>query len=330
VSTGDKAGGAASFKNDPNLTHALFYDSAWAKVRGLNGRQDAGLDYRGPLRIQAYDEGNTSNTQIFIDGQKNVYVDTQRASYSKRDDTKHDFVLSDDGRFHVIGDYNKVLRVGSDGYVYLGDVPSDPNSLNGVFEHNGHNLIHQEDNKYLTTGLSSYTPFVDAVNRGARSDWHFHTADGKEVLTRDVNEHSFRSSTAGSAAQLYAFFCDPDSALPSNATRFVTKVPGNAYSGRFLDYVSKITSDEASKAATWLSRQNAAWLFKDGFYATVSDAGALEVRKLDGTPVWRTERLTALSSNYEVPGDLWHRIEGREEQYARVLAELNRPAATPA
>ncbi|HVE10866.1 MAG TPA: enterotoxin A family protein [Paraburkholderia sp.] len=343
VSTHGAAPGTAQFNRDPNLTHALFYDAAWAKVRALNGLQAAGVDYRGPLRLQAYDEGDRSNTQIYVDGQNNVYVDTQRAPYSRSGDTKHDFALSDDGRFHVIGDYSKVLRVGHDGYLYLGDIPSDPNSLNGVFEHTGHHLIHQEDNKFLTTGVSSYTPFVDSVNRGARSDWHLHTADGKEVVPSRVNQHSFRASTAGSASQLYAFYCDPDSALPSNATRFVTKLPDNAHSGKFLDCVQAITPAEARAAAAWLSRQNAVWLFQDGFYATANDAGTLEVRKLDGTPVWRAEQLTsgwgevkftsltALSSNYDVPGDTWHRIQGREERYARVLAELNRPAAaTPA
>jgi hypothetical protein len=332
------SGGATRFRENPDLTHVLFYDSAWDKVRALNGRQAAWLDYRGPLRIHAYEIGDGTNTQIYVDGRNNVYVNTQYAPSSARADTKHDFALADDGRFHLIGNYEKVLRVGWDGYVYLGDTPIDDNSLNGVFEHTGHHLIHQEDGKYLTTGRSSYTPFVDAVNRGGRSDWHLHTSAGKEVIVPQVNAHTFRGSTAGSAAQLYAFFKDPDSALPPVATHFVTKVPNNSYSGNFLGYPDRITPAEARSAADWLRGQNAAWLFDDGFYAVADAPDVLEVRKLDGTPVWRAEglnagwgevkfnQLGALSSNYRIPDEVRQRVEHREESRARALAALPQSA----
>ncbi|WP_460903891.1 enterotoxin A family protein [Paraburkholderia jirisanensis] len=336
VSTKNEVGGAVRFNEDPNLTHALFYDTAWSKVRALNGLQSAGLDYRGPLRIQAYEAGDATNTQIFIDQNNAVQIDTQRAPYTHKPGAKHDFAMGNDGRFHLIGNYDKVLRVDHDGYVFLGDTPSDANSLNGVFNHNGHNLIHQEDMKFLTTGKSSYTPFVDAVNHGGRSDWHLHTADGKEVLLPRINAHSFRGSSAGDAQQLYAFYNDPDSALPRNATRFVTKVPDNEYSGNFLHYVDKVTPAQARGAEAWLRSHNAAWLFHDGFYATADEPGVLEVRKLDGTPVWRAEGLTsgggesnfrtvgALSSSYNMPGETWERVQGRESRYDEALMELNR------
>jgi len=342
VSTDDEAVGAVRFKEDPNLTHALFYDAVWDKVRALNGLQSAGLDYRGPLRIHAYEAGDVTNTQIFIDQYNAVQIDTQRMPYTQKSGARHDFAMGNDGRFHLIGNYDKVLRVGHDGYVFLGDTPSDANSLNGVFEHDGHHLIHQEDMKFLTTGLSSYTPFVDMVNHGARSDWHLHTADGKEVMPPRVNAHSFRASSAGDAKQLYAFYNDPDSALPRNATRFVTKVPDNEYSGGFLGYVDKITPAQARGAEAWLRSHNAAWLFHDGFYATADEPGVLEVRKLGGTPVWRAEGLTsgwgeanfrtlsALSSSYNMPGETWQRVQGREARYDEALKALNRTATAGA
>jgi hypothetical protein len=336
VATGNQVGSTVRFNEDPNLTHALFYDAAWGKVRTMNSLQSAGLDYRGPLRMQAYQAGDVTNTQIYVDGQNAVQVDTMKAPYTQKPRARHDFAMGNDGRFHLIGSYDKVLLVDHDGYVFLGDTPSDANSLNGVFQHDGHHLIHQEDMKLLTTGKSSYTPFVDAVNHGARSGWHLHTANGTPVMPPQVNVHSFRGSSAGSAPLLYAFYNDPDSALPRNATRFVTKVPDNEYSGNFLDYVDKVTLTQARDAEAWLRSHNAAWLFRDGFYATADEAGVLEVRKLDGAPVWRAEglrsdwgnanfrTLSALSSTYNMPSETWHEVKTRESRHDEALTELNR------
>ncbi len=61
----------------------------------------------------------------------------------------------------------------------------------------------------------------------------------------------------------------------------------------------------------------------------------LEVRKLDGTPVWRAEagdsqwasvttaRLTELSSNYRMRAETWQRVQERERRRERVGVEAS-------
>ncbi len=124
--------GVRKFNEDPNMGTARFYDNAWQKVRDLNTAQEKGEDYRGPLQIQAYDGTDRSDTHIYLDGKGTVYVNTAYSSSTKRPGNRHDFTMGDDGRFHVVGDYGKVLRVDSEGYVYAGEIPADPASRNGA------------------------------------------------------------------------------------------------------------------------------------------------------------------------------------------------------
>ncbi|QYD73596.1 enterotoxin A family protein [Paraburkholderia edwinii] len=337
VSGGDKAGETRKFNEDPNVAHALFYDAAWEKVRELNRRQADGLDYRGPLRLHAYGSADGSKTEIYVDPNNKVQVNTLYSSYSTEAGTRHDFSFAEDGRFHLIGDYNKVLRVGSDGYLFLGDMPSDPASLNGVFEYDRKHLIHQEDMKLLTTGRSAFTPFVDSEKHGERSEWHLRSPDGKDVSPPPVNLHTFRNQVSGSAQRLHAFYQDPDTALPSTATHFVTRVPGNQFEGKFLDHVDRFTAEEARDAAAWLRKQNAAWLFDDGFYAVSLGANVMEVRRLDGTPVWRAEGvnvepnkvspvkflpLAPLSSSYRISDETKRQVDARAERRNGVVSML--------
>jgi hypothetical protein len=321
------------FNEPPNVSAARFYDKAWQKVRDLQARQASGLDYRGPLQIQAYNGKDSSNTHIYFDGRGDVVVNTAYSAAAKRPDTRHDFMMGDDGRFHQVGEYGVVLRVGSDGYVYRGSVPEDSYSRNGVFSYDAqHHLVHQEDSKFLTVGLSVYTPFVDHVVRGWRSQWKLHRPGAGSVVPPQIDKHTFQGKSAGNAQQLYFFDKDPDTALPASASSFVTGVPVNSHRGNFLDYCDRISATEASAAARWLHGQDAAWLFKDGYYAVSERSGELEVRKLDGTPVWRAEgldsgwanvkfkQLTELSSNYQVRDETWRRVEAGEQRRARVLA----------
>jgi hypothetical protein len=265
-----------------------------------------------------------------------VYVDTMYSPYSVASDTRHNFVFGDDGRFHVAGDYGKVLGVNRDGYLYLCPDPDNLALLNGVFEYDGRYLVHLEDKKYLTTGLSSFIPFVDRSNRGERSQWQLLRPDRQRAVLPPFNLHTFRTSTAGSGPQLHAFCQDPDNALPQSATRFVTATPGCPSCSNFLDYVSKYVTADLRDAANWLHSNNAAWLFKDGFYAVSEEPGGLEVSRLDGTPVWRAENLNAnlskakfmrlaasLSSNFQVPDETWRRVQQREKRIASALKQLS-------
>jgi len=325
-----------AFRTRPNLALALFYDHAWQKVRDLATRQSANLDYRGLMRIQAYSASDRTHTEIYLDGQDNVYVNTMYAPSSQAQGTRHYFVMSDAGRLHVAGSPDKVLRVDGNGYVYAGPLPTDNASLNGVFEYARGHLIHQEDGKLLTAGLSSYTPFVDH-DRGVRSQWSLKNPDGANVAPPHVNLHTFRNSSAGNAKQLYSFYMDPDSALPRCATHFVTAIPGGSTDQRFLDYLPHYVPAEMRATAEWLRSHNAAWLFKDGFYAVSEAPGTLEVRTLGGAPAFRAEGLMqntgqpqftriVSSSNYRIPDETWELLRKYEQRHAATLSALQNHA----
>jgi hypothetical protein len=325
-----------AFRTGPNFSHALFYDHAWQKVRDLASRQRANLDYRGLVKLQAYSASDWSQTQIYLNGQNDVYVNTMFAPSAQAKDNKHFFVLSDAGRLHVAEAPDKVLRVDANGYVYAGPPPADHASLNGVFEYVRGHLVHQEDGKYLTTGLSSYTPFVD-YDRGPRSQWGFRKPDGTNVAPPRVNTHTFRNRSVGSEKQLYAFYADPDSALPRSATHFVTAIPGGSTDQRFLDYLPRFDSADVRKTADWLRAHNAAWLFKDGFYAVSEAPGTLEVRTLGGIPAFKAERLSPdasraqftrmiATSNYRVPDETWELVRKYEQRRASTLGALQNDA----
>jgi hypothetical protein len=331
------------FNVNPDFAHALFYDSAWHKVRDLDARQNLDLDYRGPLKIQAYGASDRSQSEIYLDDQNTAYVNTMYSPNSRGRGFKHYFALADDGRFHVIDDFESVLRVGGDGYIYAGRNPTNRTSLNGVFEYVGGRLIHQEDRKFLTTGLSSFTPFVDSIDRGWRSQWYLIKPDRTRATPPPVNEHSFSGQSAGTPEQLYSFYLDPDNALPPTATHFVTLMPGIALNGspheRFLDYVTRYTPVELQKVADWLRLHQAAWLFKDGFYAVSEAPGELDVRTLGGTLAFRAEGLApdpgkatfrpapSLASNYRIPNETWEFVRKRELHRASALTELTRQAS---
>jgi hypothetical protein len=330
VST-DSNGEIKGFNQDLNRLHAYFYDNAWEKVRGLQSRQASGLDYRGPLTIEAYGGNDSWGTHLYIDPSGSPVV-ASRSRTVMHSASKHEFTMGDDGRLHLADDYEKVLRVGSDGYVYLGGIPSNLNSTNGVFEYARWHLIHREDGKYLTTGRSVYTPFVTQTNEGVRSAWALHRPDHRPANPPQNHEYSFWGMTGG-RRQLYLFEADPDVALPEGVTHFVTKVPGNTYTGNFLGYVDSIHPAEVRAASKWLHGQGAAWLFRDGFYLMPRESGHLEARTLDGVLHWWTEsdpesgamrfRQTTLSSNYRIGDQAWQQVRQSEDRHERLFALLD-------
>jgi len=326
VSTGEN--GAAVFHCDPNVEHAAFYDNAWQKVRNLQMRQAMGVDYRGPLTIQAYG-GDASRTHVFIDGYGQVAADTAYSRYARHAGNRSSFAIGDDGRFHLANDHGAVLRVGNDGYVYLGRIPEDPASLNGVFAYDGRHLVHREDDKYLTVGKTAFTPFVTRWDAGWRSDWRLERPDGQRAAPPSTNLHTFDARAAGSRQQLFRFEEDPDTALPETATHFVTRVPVNRFYGDFADYASHMTAGDARDVARWLDSQNAAWLFRDGYYAVPDRTGGLQVRTVGGSTVQRISGTSAAGKDdgaggpsrrlpdragraYRISDDAWQRVQEGE------------------
>ncbi|GAB7523403.1 enterotoxin A family protein [Paraburkholderia sp. 2C] len=330
----DSKGETKGFNQDLNQFHAYFYDNAWEKVRELQERQAAGKDYRGPLTIEAY--GGTdmqlSGTHLYVDAYGAPTVSGRGTASSTSPWSKHTFTFGEDGRLHVADDYKKVLRVGADGYVYVGGIPSHADSTNGVFKYTGSQLIHFEDGKFLTAGTTVYTPFVTREAAGSRSRWSLRSPDRRQPYLPEINEYTFWNLTGG-RRRLYLFEADPDALLPKTTTHFVTKVPGDAYQGNFVDYVNLIRPGEIRAVSAWLRDRNAAWLFRDGFYVTVPAPGLLEARTLDGIVRWQARsdpegmttipRNTKLASTYQVKQDTWDRICRREDRRTKLLSRFN-------
>lgn len=305
---------------DPNRTQAEFYDHARSKIEYLANRQATGLDYRGPMTMWGYGDSRWQ-TKLYVDSKGDVCFD-----YSGMVDVPGNtsqFVMGEDGRFHLANDNKRVLRVGNNGYLYAGSVPSDPSNLNGVFEKIGNHLIHAEDRKFLSVGKYSYYPYVSREDLGSRSAWSLTGFNGKAVVPPPVNLHSFLNNSAGNRFRLYEFARNPDSALPPGTTRFVTQVPGIERQELFIEYARKWTATEIGKASRWLAQNNIAWLFRDGYCAVAHGPNQLEVRNLDGTPVWRAtidpvtrkvraQRLTDLASQYRIPDATWDAIKADE------------------
>ncbi|WP_454871893.1 enterotoxin A family protein [Paraburkholderia xenovorans] len=307
-------------EQDPNRTQAEFYDHANSQIEYLVDRQARRLDYRGPMTLWGYGDARWQ-TKLYVGGKGEVCFD-----YSRRVDVPGNtsqFVMGEDGRFHLSGDNKRVLRVDNNGYLYAGSVPSTRTNRNGVFEFDGKHLIHSEDRKFLSVGKYSFYPYVTTQNLGSRSEWGLTGFDGKTVVPPPTSLHTFWSGSAGDRLLLYEFSRNPDSALPAGTTRFVTQMPGIDQRDNFLDSVDKWTGKEVGKTSKWLARNNAAWLFMDGFCAVANKPNQLEVRKLDGTPVWRatidpatrqirSQRVGTLASNYRVPALTWDRIKADE------------------
>ncbi|WP_413184683.1 hypothetical protein [Paraburkholderia sacchari] len=126
---------------------------------------------------------------------------------------------------------------------------------------------------------------------------------------------------------------DPDSMLPAGTTGFVTAVPGATGKDKFPDVVDSYKERELEAASTWLAKHNAAWVFRDGFYALAAPNNQLEVRKLDGTPVWRggfdpqthrsaSHALAPLRSNYTVPDETWQAIVTQQKLRERLQQQF--------
>lgn len=313
---------------NPALMQARFYQHANADIQQRVNDQANHLAYRGPVTIGTDWANGGADNQARLNFAAG-YPSIDRSPANGGEDR---FRMGDDGRIHLASDYNKVLRIDGDGNAYIGSNPG-AGSLNGVFFHDPKTgaMIHVEDRKLLTEGAVAYTPYV-APPQGrsgltARQSWRFSDSSGNNVEP-PVPLATFRNSTAGSPEQLYRFYQNPDSALPDGVSHFVTSVPGvkSQQGSGFLFYPDHIAQGNAAAARQWLTAHNAAWLFKDGFYAVASGPTTLEVRTLGGTPVWRAQIDPAtghetylmlqngITSNYDTPARTWQRVLDNEKR----------------
>jgi hypothetical protein len=282
-------------KENPVMASAEFYQRARDKVHYLNDQQAKGEAFRGSFYIKPCfnnAEGKGQTKLNFYNGNSYPSVDSAYSSNSE-----YRFSMGDDGRIHSAADYSKVLRIDGKGNAYIGGIPSDPASMNGVFFYDPRSggLQHAEDHKWLTEGISAFTPYVAPPQSydnqlAARQSWRLENAKG-DAVRPPTPAALIPGVSASTSQQLYRFYQDQDTALPRGVTRFVTDVPDMTYSGNdstFLQSRDQLRPEDVSRINTWLAGHNAAWLFRDGFYAVPSGPGQLEIRSIGGTPVWQT------------------------------------------
>lgn len=308
-------------KEDPNRTQAAFYLNAMMKLDQAAVKQSNGEDYRGPMTIQAYGGGQYI---LYTDGYDRPYI-AKKSYADSYPENNRQFAMGDDGRFHFPKDYNKVLLVGSGGYLYVGPIPQHSWDLNGVFRFSGGRLIHVKDNRYLNVGYGS-SPFVANYQNGSWSQWGLKDPAGHTVTPPTINRNSYSlEADAYNRRKLYAFSQDPDSALPAGATHFVTQMELLGFPidnmQPTVGYLQRYGGVEI--IAPELFKENAAWLFKDGYYATATSENELEVRTVSGELIWQATyqggtRWTwkqagpVASTGFPISDEIWNGIRARE------------------
>lgn len=329
------AGGNTRYvpNEDPALTTAEFYRRSLDKVDYLADQLAKGEDYHEPVHIKPYfnnDDGKGNTKLNFYNG--NAYPSVDSASSVN---SQYEFSFGDDGRIHSSHDDRQVLRIDGSGNAYIGSVPEDRASMNGVFVYDPDSggLLHVEDHKWLTEGVASYRPYVASPQArngqlAARQSWRLENNKGQAVYP-PLPMAVFKDNPVATSQQQYQLYQDPDSALPTGSTHFVTEVPGIANPGGAQAFMqSQPPVRDVAHLSNWLTARNAAWLFRDGLIATPAASGQLEIRTIGGTPIWRTSvdpvshqlryeslQARALTSNFEIPEPIWMRIIAQQTRY---------------
>lgn len=323
-------------KENSVLASAEFYRRARDKIQYLDNQQAKGEDYRGSVYIKPFfnnEDGKGETKLNFYNDNSYPSVDSAYSSNSQ-----YKFSIGNDGRIHSARDYSKVLRIDEKGNAYIGSIPSDPANKNGVFAYypGSGGLQHVEDHKWLTEGISAFTPYVASPQArngelAARQSWRLEKGKG-DTVRPPTPASLFSDNSAGTRQQLYQFYQDQDTALPKGSTRFVTELHGTTYSGSgdtFLQARTHIQPEDVRRINAWLAGHNAAWLFRDGLYAVPAASNELEIRNIGGTPIWRvsvdpaTRRVHydslyngPLTPDLKISDPLWNRAIEQQQRYA--------------
>lgn len=325
-------------RQDTDLAHASFYNHALEKIAYLNDRQDEGKDYRGPVKLVSHDGAyGTLQGNLYLASNEHRTPGTDGSSdvtvvNSDHQPGIHTFSMDGDGRFHAqIFGKEAVVRVGGNGYLYLGEVPSDPQSTNGVFRYDDNKrLIHAEDGKVLTYSHAGYAYVSSDAYDSNYSIWKLTDGDNNKSYSPPKSIHEYRDRTAGSARTQFDFDRDPDSALPFGVTRFATSLPGAKSDFDSANSFLRGSAADQQAAADWLNGHTSALLLKDGFYVTATGEHTLDIRNLQGNTV-KTLHLDATSnddhsdigSDYSVPSQTWAHLQQEHERYMR-FQDLNK------
>ncbi|CAE6877500.1 hypothetical protein R69927_04771 [Paraburkholderia domus] len=329
-------------RQDPNLVQANFYNHALEKIAYLNDQQAKGQDYRGPVELVAHNGAygtlqanvHTPAGQVFSPNGPD-HTDVTVTNSATDVNGYHTFRMGDDGRFHtrVLGE-DEVLRVGSNGYLYLDYAPKDPQSKNGVFRYMDNRLIHEEDHKVLTYSHEGYAYVSSTSYDSSYSQWKL-TDGSNESYSPPKSINLYYDDTSGSARTQYEFDKDPDSALPAGVAYFATHIPNasSAYEDT-RSFMRQATLDQ-QQTADWLNRNQAALLFKDGFYLTATGDHTLEVRNLQGDTV-TTVRTDAppqadapdIKARHLVSDQTWARLQSEQDRREKFEAQSKTAYAT--
>ncbi len=152
---------------------AQFYSHAVEREKYIASQTKDHANYRGAIRIAPSVDKGPEGDPGSIYAYDSAPASRAYAGPAVADpNAVHEFRYGEDGRFHSATEPNRVLRVNSDGQLFLGNLPDQPTSRNGVFEYTpDHRLMHVEDGKYLSSNGYDQPVTVRATGTGSESQW---------------------------------------------------------------------------------------------------------------------------------------------------------------
>jgi len=158
---------------DSSDAAAQFYVHARDRLKFMDAQTANRQNYRGALQIVpgvGPGQGNANGIYAY---------DPSATSWAysgpavRASGAEYQFTYGPDGRFHSETEPARTLRVNSDGQLFLGNLPDNPDSTNGVFEYTAdHRLRHVEDGKYLSRGGYDGPVVVSSSPAGGASEWN--------------------------------------------------------------------------------------------------------------------------------------------------------------
>ncbi len=162
-----------SLTQNANTAAARFYGHATNVLKYMEAQTKDRANYRGAFQIDADvdagPEGKTGGLYAYNPSSTSWVYSGPAVKYAN---AVSQFRYGEDGRFHSASEPNRVLRVNSNGDLFLGNLPDEISSRNGVFEYTAdHRLKHVEDGKYLTRSGYDKGVTVAPAGSGSASQW---------------------------------------------------------------------------------------------------------------------------------------------------------------
>ena len=167
----------------PDEAARQFYVHANDRLQLMDSQVANRQNYRGAMQVAPdvapSPEGNSGGIYAY---------DPSATSWAysgpaiRNSNAEYQFNYGPDGRFHSTTEPNRVLRLNSNGQLFLGNLPDNANSTNGVFEYTAdHRLRHVEDGKYLSRGSYDAPVGLSSSANEEASKWNV-TDDHRRLL----------------------------------------------------------------------------------------------------------------------------------------------------